>query len=367
MEMLPPLDSPKQTALPLLQRVTWPHVGTLLGWLVGVGLLVGVLLFFQDVVILLGMVLSAAYALHAPFTFLHQRLASVLPTQWPTRLMALVVLVVALVGVVAPSGYALWMALKADSRQFLTDAPMVLQRLGLSGAGINNLGLHGDGWAEVVKTMGEWLVHSIAHGLHGIAGLILVVYLLLDGNNLRLGIQRSLPATLQALAQTSHGILKAYVQEQLLVSLLTGVVMTLVYMGLGLKYAVLLGVFNGVASCLPVAGPWIGLLPGVLICLSGQHPDLMGWLLLWAGGWYLFKEYVLLPYLIGNVLEIHPVIVIVAFLACMEMFGLLGALFLALPLASVLSALGRWWAAMPSATRLTTSTYANSTPTATDA
>ena len=314
--------------------IHWPQVWHLLSVLVCLVVAVNLLLFFKDVVILLAVVVAVAYALTHPHQWLTQWLAKWLPHKWPVSFLALLLLLLAVGGVIAACGVSLWPLLKADIRQLTTDVPVLVKRYGIAVGG-----MHGDAWTEVAKTLGEWAAHLVAHGLHSVAGLILVIYLLMDGRHLRQGIQRALPDSLASLMNDTHRILKASVSELLLVSLFAGLVMTGVYSVLGFKYALLLGVFNGLCHGLPVAGPWLGLLPGLALSLLSPHPEPFGWLLLWAGGLYLVKEYVILPYLIGNALEIHPVFVMVAFLAGMELFGLWGALFMALPMASLLGAL----------------------------
>jgi predicted PurR-regulated permease PerM len=319
---------------PATASIHWSQVWHLLS--VGMCLVVAVtlLLFFKDVVILLSVVVAVAYALSQPHEWLVQLLAKGLPQRAPVRFLALLLVLVGVGGLIAACGVSLWPLLKADIRQLMTDVPELVKRYGIAVGG-----MHGDAWAEVAQTLGEWAAHLVAHGLHSVAGLILVIYLLLDGSQLRQGIQRALPDPIAELMNDTHRILKASVSELLLVSLFAGLVMTGVYSMLGFKYALLLGVFNGLCHALPVAGPWLGLLPGLALSLLSPHPEPFGWLLLWAGGLYLVKEYVILPYIIGNALEIHPVFVVVAFLAGMELFGLWGALFMALPMASLLGAM----------------------------
>jgi predicted PurR-regulated permease PerM len=324
--------------------VDWPQVWSLLAKSVCFIASLNLLLLFKDIVILVAMVMAICYALYRPHQWAERLLTRFMPRlysaqpgkQQPVfgRFLALLLVLFVVAGLLVGCGVALWPALKADTRQITHDAPLLLKQFGIS------LGsLHGDAWTDVVRTLGEWLAHGVVNGLHYVAGAILVIYLMLDGHTLRLGIQQALPKSLGDVLHNSHAILKTAIAELVLVSLFAGLVMTGVYTLLGFKYALLLGLFNGLCHGLPVAGPWLGLLPGLALSLLSPYPEQFGWLLLWAGGLYLLKEYVVLPYVIGNTLEIHPVLVMVAFLGGMELFGLWGGLFMALPLASLLSAL----------------------------
>jgi predicted PurR-regulated permease PerM len=320
-----------------LAYAPWLPVVRLLSVAAMVWLGVWILLAFKSLVILLSIVVAVTYVLYSPLQTVQGVLARLCPDRWPVRFLSLLALLVLLAGVLLPLGYTLWHIIQTESRDLLQDIPPLFKSVGLD----SKAAVATEGWADFAKVLGEWLTHGVAHLLHGVAAAILVLYLLVDGAQLRLRIAQVLPTPVQRLADDCHLLLKSYVAEQLLVSLFSGLVMTGLYSVLGFKYPVLLGAFHGVCSCLPVAGPWLGLLPGLVLSVVGPAPERFGDLLLGAGGLYLFKEYVMLPYVIGNTLEIYPVYVILAFLAGMELFGLLGGLFLALPLASLLAALAR--------------------------
>jgi predicted PurR-regulated permease PerM len=338
--MTPPMPIETAQELPAQSRALWRLFGVAVLLVVGFGLLV----LLKDVVILCSMVLAVSYALYGPINRFEKALSSLgnllgIKSQFtqhlPYRLLALGLLVLLILGLLVPLGFTITQVLQVEAKDLLHDLPNLTARTGISTY------LPSEGWTEVAKTLGEALAHVVTHGLHLVAGLILVLYLLLDGHSLRLSIQSVLPAKGAALLDASHRILKAYVIEQLLVSMFTALIMVGLYSVMGFKYPVFLGLFNGACSALPVAGPWLGLLPGLLLSITGPAPAYFGWLLLSAGGVYLFKEYVLLPYIIGNALEIHPVFVMMGFLAGMELLGLWGGLLVALPLASLMAAISQ--------------------------
>jgi predicted PurR-regulated permease PerM len=130
-----------------------------------------------------------------------------------------------------------------------------------------------------------------------------------------------------------------FVKGQVLMSLISGSLVYLLLHLLDIKYALLLGLSFGLVSILPVIGPWLGLIPITLILAFSNHLMYILQVLLFAGIFYLVKTYWLWPKLVDRRFNIHPIIFILTFLACLKLVGYLGIL-LSFPLASLL---GVWF------------------------
>lgn len=185
---------------------------------------------------------------------------------------------------------------------------------------------------EVATTTLEGMIYLIAT-------LVIIFYLLLDGQKLKNGFIEFIPANMRDKAnhflESTHTILYTFIKGQIVLGFLAGFYMWLIFSLYGVKYAGFLGSFFGIASIVPVVGPWIGLLPGILVVLFSPEPgDLMGVVTL-AGCFYLIKEYWLSRMVLGNVLEIHPVVFILAFLTCVKLAGPVGIL-LSFPVAALI-------------------------------
>lgn len=175
--------------------------------------------------------------------------------------------------------------------------------------------------------------------LYTVATLVITFFLLLDGRRLKRGFVELLPLSFQETASrflvSTHTILYTFIKGQVVLGFLAGAYMYFVFSLFEVKYAGFLGLFFGLASILPVVGPWVGLLPGVLVVLFSTNRLDAATILMAAGSFYVLKEYWISRKLVGTVLEIHPVMVILTFLVCVKVGGWQGV-FLAFPLASLI-------------------------------
>jgi predicted PurR-regulated permease PerM len=104
----------------------------------------------------------------------------------------------------------------------------------------------------------------------------------------------------------------------------------------GLQFAVPIGILTGLLVFIPYVGFGLGLVLGVLAALlqwSGW-PGFMAVIAVYGIG-QLLENYVLVPFLVGDRIGLHPLAVIFALLAFGELFGFAGVL-LALPVSAAL-------------------------------
>jgi predicted PurR-regulated permease PerM len=191
---------------------------------------------------------------------------------------------------------------------------------------------------EVATTTMEGIIYLIAT-------LVIIFYLLLDGNKLKRSWVNFLPPsispTMDAFLLHTHEMLFHFIKGQIVLSLLAGGYMWLVYSLFGLKYAGFLAAFFGLASILPMVGPWVGIAPAILVLVFSNHQSDMTAVLLLAASYYLLKEFWLNRLITGNKVPIHPVIFLLSFLTCIKMTGGMGIL-LSFPVASLLYAFIRF-------------------------
>ncbi len=184
-------------------------------------------------------------------------------------------------------------------------------------------------------------------GFIGLMFLIPVItfYLLRDWDKLLLRLRNLLPRyaepVISKLAAESDEMLGAFFRGQILVMLALGVIYSIGLSLLGLKLAVLIGLVAGLLSIVPYLGFAVGLI-AALIAVVVQYGDLLH-IFLVLGVFVvgqLLEGMVLTPWLVGDRIGLHPVVVIFAVLAGAQLFGFIGML-LALPVAAVLNVLLR--------------------------
>jgi predicted PurR-regulated permease PerM len=124
-----------------------------------------------------------------------------------------------------------------------------------------------------------------------------------------------------------------WMQGQLLLGLIVGVLVYLGLMVLGIRHALLLASIAAVFEIIPIFGPILAAVPAVLMALV----DVSAAQALLVAGVYLvihqFENHLLYPLVVRKIVGISPMIVILALVIGAKLAGILGAL-LAVPLAS---------------------------------
>lgn len=117
--------------------------------------------------------------------------------------------------------------------------------------------------------------------------------------------------------------LRAYIQGQLFVSFLVGVMLLIGYFVIGLKYALLLAVFGMIMNVIPFLGPYIALVPALIIAFY-QEPKLAIYVAIVMLVSQQIESNFITPNVMGNALDIHPLTVITIILAAGNIAGLMG-------------------------------------------
>lgn len=204
-------------------------------------------------------------------------------------------------------------------------------------------------WQSTGELAGQVLRSAFASGaavLGTLATLALVpvvtFYLLRDWDRLIAQIQGLLPRDLERvltpLARECDEVIAAFLRGQLLVMLALGTLYAAGLALVGLDFALLIGLVAGLASLVPYLGLAVGLvLAGGAALFQGGDPltALAGVGAVFAVGQTL-EGMVLVPWLVGDRIGLHPVAVIFAVLAGGQLFGFTGIL-LALPVAAVIA------------------------------
>ncbi len=189
------------------------------------------------------------------------------------------------------------------------------------------------------------LVGGTVNGfIYFLAGLLLTFFLLIDGHKLKREALLLLPlkqrATGNYLLETFHQVMFAFVKGQVLLGLLTGGYMFIIYSIFHVPYAFLLGSIFALAELLPVVGTWIGIIIGLTVILLSMEPITAFWVWLCSYSYQTIKDNILAPKVVGDVMGLHPMVIILALLICAQVAGLLGVL-MALPLASAVNVIIR--------------------------
>ncbi len=181
--------------------------------------------------------------------------------------------------------------------------------------------------------------------------LTMIFYLMKDGPRFLEDIEALFPDSyhedVRILFQRLGGIWNAYLRGQLILSLTMGTVVFLAATILGLRSPLVLGLLSGVLEFIPNLGPALALIPAALFALffpSVTIPGLEGVffmlivVVVWTGLQNL-EAIFLVPRIMGDSLDLHPFVVIVAVIGGASLAGALGVI-LAAPVVATLRLLG---------------------------
>jgi predicted PurR-regulated permease PerM len=201
---------------------------------------------------------------------------------------------------------------------------------------------------ESAETLSLKVLSSIKTGGTVVLGILInlalipvvMFYLLRDWNRIVERVDDLLPRRwlprVRKIAHEIDKVLAEFLRGQLSVM---GVLAVYYSVGLslaGLQFALPIGILTGLLVFIPYVGFGLGLILGMLAALL-QWSGLPGFLAVVAvyGVGQLLENYVLVPWLVGDRIGLHPLAVIFALLAFGELFGFAGVL-LALPVSAAL-------------------------------
>ena len=137
----------------------------------------------------------------------------------------------------------------------------------------------------------------------------------------------------ETLEKIDH-VLRSYVQGQVLISLILASMMFVGYQIIGLEYTLLLTIFAFFMNMIPFIGPWVSLVPALLVALL-QDPILVVWVCVITLVAQQVESNLITPNIMGKSLDIHPLTVISIVLAAGNIAGFIGIL-VAIPTYAVL-------------------------------
>ncbi len=177
--------------------------------------------------------------------------------------------------------------------------------------------------------------------------LTMMFYLMTDGENMVNAIVRAVPDgyhddVRRLLRELGH-VWNAYLRGQVTLSIIMGLAMYIMARILGIPGAIFLGIFAGIMEFIPNIGPATAMIPAAWIALFSQSstiPVLSGWVfaLVVIIVWTVLQQTeaaVLIPRIVGDSLNLHPFVVIVAVVSGVSVGGIFAVLVAAPVMASL--------------------------------
>ena len=208
-----------------------------------------------------------------------------------------------------------------------------------------------------LSNVGANILSKTAGVISGVVAVVTIMvlsfYLLLEEEGVKKIYRGILPdewhAPISEITRKIAVELGDWLRGQLILMGVVGLLTTLGLLVIGHPYALTLGIWSGITEVIPIVGPWIGAVPGVVVGLT--ESPLQGFLALVV---YLIVQQlentVLVPKIMGKAVGLNPFVVIVAILIGGKLYGLLGVL-LSVPLAAAISVIVDDWAVIRQAIR----------------
>ena len=187
--------------------------------------------------------------------------------------------------------------------------------------------------------VGELIVSRL---LDALLVVFVSFYLIVDGHKLGAYLLKFLPAESRPVAGLMagriHTVLGAYLRGQLLlIIIMSTVTWVALHFLFNLRYALPIALASGVLEIMPLLGPIIaaGLAAAVALAQPGGGPGLAVGVLILYFILRQAEDQLVIPFVVGRAVELHPIATIFAVLAGGAVAGILGIL-LAVPVAAAI-------------------------------
>lgn len=198
-----------------------------------------------------------------------------------------------------------------------------------------------------IGDVGGWILSFIGSFISGVVTLVLVpfflVYLLVDHKKFVPFISGFFSGERKKwIRKTLHDIdetLQAYIQGQLFVSFLVGIMLLIGYLIIDLDYALLLALIGMATNVIPFLGPYIAVVPAIIIALV-QDPIMAVYVAIIMLVAQQIESNFITPNVMGKSLDVHPLTVITLILAAGNIAGLWGII-LAVPVYAVIKTIAK--------------------------
>lgn len=169
---------------------------------------------------------------------------------------------------------------------------------------------------------------------------VVMFYLLRDWKMIGAKLDDLLPrrweVKVHTVAREVDGVLAEFLHGQLLVMIALAAYYAIALSIVRLDHAIAIGILTGLLVFIPYVGFGMGFLLGITAAILEWHgwPGFFAVLAVYGIG-QLLESYVLVPFLVGDRIGLHPLAVIFSLLAFGELFGFAGVL-MALPVSAML-------------------------------
>jgi len=176
----------------------------------------------------------------------------------------------------------------------------------------------------VLKNIGSFFSGTLSVGLHLVLGIFALFYFLRDGRSFVSLFEKNgllLPEYADLLIRKIRISIQSIIGGKIIVAILQGIATGIALFFFGVPSPAFWGTISGLASLVPMLGTGVVIGPAVLyLFITGNMFGAIG--LAVTGIFFIgFIDNFLSPYLIGDKLQIHPLVILFAILGGIAFFG----------------------------------------------
>lgn len=172
---------------------------------------------------------------------------------------------------------------------------------------------------------------------------VLSYYLLKDWRSLHSGFINAFSPSvrnhLRSVLGDMGSVISGYIQGQLIISLIMGVLVFIGMVAMGVSYPLVLGLLAALTETIPVVGPVIGAVPAIVLAFL-ISPELAVKVILFYIVIQQVENHLIVPKIMGHSIDLHPILVVVSLLIGASLYGVVGMI-VAVPVAALLQVLTR--------------------------
>ncbi len=296
-----------------------------------------------------------AQLLHPVVVFLEKRLPGHERVPVITRIVSILVIYVAFAGIVAGILYITLPPLFSESQELVEAFPGLYERARYAVEGWSHdfteripvevrtqmekaVAGGGNVLANAAQGVIQRTVSGVSNAVTLVIGLAVVpfflFYVLKDREEVVGGFYPMLPphvrAHIQNVIYIVNRVVGSYVRAQLLSATIVGILVFIGLSILGIKFAAILALVAGLFALIPIIGPLLGAVPGLLVTLASS-PDKVIWCALIYLVVQVVENNVISPRIQGSAVRLNPAIIMVTLVLSSEIAGLWGVI-VAVPL-----------------------------------
>lgn len=198
---------------------------------------------------------------------------------------------------------------------------------------------------EVWSKIGSFLENYLQNGAKGVGsvfsalsttvitlvtGPIIAFFLLKDNDRFYQSSKKILPPVMrrdaEEIAQIVNQQIGDYLKGQVVSSIILGIMYWPFFLLIGLPFSGILAIAAGILCIIPYIGPFVVFIPGLIIALQVSWMMAVKFLIIW----FVIQAihgHLVVPRVMGDKLQMHPVTIIFVLLVMAELFGLIGVIF----------------------------------------